>query len=80
MRSMKLEKLKSESIGSMDSLIMMIREINSEINNSLSITNNHKRQKTIFVIPETKVEEFKKVQKLFGTNSYCYLMTYDEKA
>lgn len=78
MRSMKWENLKLDTIGNMDTIII-VKEDDSEIKDTLSITNYHKRQKTIIAIPETRVEEFKAVEKGFGKNSYFYLMTYDEK-
>ena len=79
MRSMKLETLKVDSIGNMDTVIIL-KDSYDDLKDILSITNFHKRQKTIMAIPEARVDEFLKIEKNFGKNSYFYLMTYDEKA
>ena len=76
---MKWENLKLDTIGNMDTIVI-VKENDSEIKDTLSVTNYHKRQKTIIVIPETRVQEFKVVEKGFGKNSYFYLMTYNEEA
>ena len=49
---MKLDKLRLDRIGKMDTMII-VKETNSTIYNTLSITNYHKRQKTIVAIPQT---------------------------
>ena len=49
---MKLDKLKLDRIENMDTIII-VKENKSKINNTLSITNYHKRQKTIVAIPQT---------------------------
>ena len=79
MRSMKLETLKVDSIGNMDTVIILTDK-HDDLKDTLSITNFHKRQKTIIAIAEARVDEFLKIEKNFGKNSYFYLMTYDEKA
>ena len=79
MRSMKWETLKVDSIGNMDTVIIL-KDNDDDLKDTLSITNFHKRQKTIIAIPEARVDEFRKIEKNFGKNSYFYLMTYDSKA
>ena len=79
MRSMKWETLKVESIGNMDTVIIL-KDNDDNLKDTLSITNFHKRQKTIIAIPQARVDEFRVIEKDFGKNSYFYLMTYNKNA
>ena len=69
---MKWEDLEVDSIGNMDTVVVL-KENDHDLKDILSITNFHKRQKTIIAIPEGKVEELKRIKQDFGKNSY--LMT-----
>ena len=79
MRSMKWETLKVDSIGNMDTVIIL-KDNDDDLKDTLSITNFHKRQKTIIAIPEARLDEFRKIERNFGKNAFFYLMTYNKIA